>query len=306
MKKTEFHGLLMSQVKIIYALLAALGLSVIAGLDLYEKHYHFAAVAAGFALGLVFYAMFLLLTRKRPTPYPYVEWLLVLLLLFFTLFGMHQSAQVVHWVYFVPVYTFFLLPFIWANVALLFYSVLLTWVIWRQFEHDSRLQVIFTYLACFLFSFMYALINEMNNKRLLKLTNTDPLTQAFNENQLVNDLNKEITRAERQRSSLLLIWAAVPQSWSVLALEEFEQNLGRLGFSLRKSLRKFDTCYRLENNSFVIVMPQGEVADVVAIQQELQPQLVRFFKGHRDFRFRTLAYRPGDDALGLLRRLQEK
>ena len=53
-------------------------------------------------------------------------------------------------------------------------------------------------------------------------------------------------------------------------------------------------------------MPQGEVADVVAIQQELQPQLVRFFKGYREFRLRTLAYRPGDDALGLLRRLQEK
>lgn len=306
MKKTEFHGLLMSQVKIIYALLAALGLSVIAGLDLYEKHYHFAAVAAGFALGLVIYAVFLLLTRKRAMTFPYVEWLLVVLLLFFTLFGMHQSAQVVHWIYFVPVYTFFLLPFIWANLALVLYSLVVTWLVWQQFDHDARMQVIFTYLACFLFSFMYALINEVNNRRLLKLTNTDPLTQAFNENQLVSDINKEITRAERQRSSLLFFWVGVPKEWSELNAELFEQNLGRLGFSLRKSLRKFDTCYRLDNNSFVIVVPQGNAEELIAIQQELQPQLIRFFKSYRHFRFRTLAYRPGDDALGILRRLQEK
>src|SRR5690606_39404815 len=55
-------------------LLAALGLSVIAALDLYEGQYGFAAVAAGFALGLVLYAGYMLLRRrKRSSPYP--EWI---------------------------------------------------------------------------------------------------------------------------------------------------------------------------------------------------------------------------------------
>lgn len=306
MKKTEFHSLLVSQVKIIYCLLAAFGLSIIAALDIYQGELRFAAIAAGFALGLVLYATYLLLIRQRQQPAPYIEWALVLLLLFFTLFGMHQNPQVVHWVYFVPIYVFFLLPFVWANVALVVYSLVLTLLIWQQFTQDMRLIVLTTFFSCYLFSLMYALINDRNTRRLLTLTNTDPLTQAFNENQLIADLNKEITRAERQHSSLLLMLLSPPQSWDDQKLEALEQNLGRLGYALRKTLRKYDSFYRLENNRFVVLIPHGKVENVIELQQGLQPHLTRLFGLDSSFRMRVMAFKSGDDSLGLLRRLQGK
>ena len=95
MEKTHFHNLVMLQVKVLYSLLMALGLSVIATLDLLEDKKQFALIAAAFSFALVLYASYLLLRRrKRSSPYP--EWILAGLLLVFTLFGMHQSAEVVH------------------------------------------------------------------------------------------------------------------------------------------------------------------------------------------------------------------
>src|SRR5690606_2272294 len=225
MEKTQFHTLVVLQVKIIYCLLAAFGLSIIAALDLYEGQREFAAVAASFSLGLVLYAGYLLLRRrKRSSPYP--EWLLVGMLSVFTLFGMHQNEQVAHWIYFVPVYTYFLFPFRVATIFMIVYSLILLVLVLTQFEQNTRLQMLFTYAACYTFSLMYALINERNNRQLAEIINTDPVTQVFNEHQLYLDLHKEMTLADRQRSSLMLVGVATPDAWHSLNMDDYEQRLG--------------------------------------------------------------------------------
>ena len=150
MEKTHFHNLVMLQVKVLYSLLMALGLSVIATLDLLEDKKQFALIAAAFSFALVLYASYLLLRRrKRSSPYP--EWILAGLLLVFTLFGMHQSAEVVHWVYLVPVYIYFLFPFRAASYITLLYSLALVILVLDDFNSYTRLQVLFTYAACFTF-----------------------------------------------------------------------------------------------------------------------------------------------------------
>src|SRR5690554_5995014 len=124
MEKAQIQSLITNQVKIIYSLLSAFGLFIIAVLDLYEEKYHFAIIAAAFAFLLVVYATYLLVFKpEKESSYP--EWGLVSLLLAFTLFGMQESEQVVHWVYFVPIYTFFLIPFRIACGALLVYSAIM-------------------------------------------------------------------------------------------------------------------------------------------------------------------------------------
>jgi len=110
MEKAQFHTLVVLQVKVLYCLFAALGLSVIAVLDLIESTNVYAAVAAGFSVLLLLYAVYLLMRgHKRASPYP--EWALVFLLCLFTLFGMQQSDQATHWIYFVPGYVYFLMIF---------------------------------------------------------------------------------------------------------------------------------------------------------------------------------------------------
>lgn len=301
MEKSHFHTLVVLQVKIIYCLLAALGLVIIAVLDLYEGQPRFAAIAAAFALGLGLYAGYLLLRRrKRSSPYP--EWLLVGGLLIFTLFGMHQNAQVAHWMYFVPVYTYFLVPFRLANVVLVLYSLALITLVLNQFSHDGRLQMLLTYAASFTFSLMYALINERDNRRMAEIINTDPLTQVYNEHQLLIDLNKEITRADRQRTGLVLLGVAVPPPWRSLKIDEYEQRLSLLGHKLRKALRRFDTCYRLNNDDFVIVMPHSTLADAAQLQASLAEALAA---DGDELRMVPQLYRADDDMRRLISRVQE-
>ena len=303
MEKTQFHTLIVLQVKIIYCLLAALGLSVIAALDLYEGHYGFAAVAAGFALGLVLYAGYMLLRRrKRTSPYP--EWLLVGLLSVFTLFGMHQSEQVAHWIYFVPVYTYFLFPFRAASIFTVLYSIVLVVMVLTQFEQDSRLQMLFTYAACYTFALMYALINERNNRQLAEIINTDPVTQVFNEHQLYLDLHKEMTLADRQRSSLMLVGVATPESWHSLSMDDYEQRLRYLGSRLRKHLREYDACYRLNSDDFVVLMPRGTPKHAQILKSGLLESLAEqtppvALPVHAE------TYRADDDPHSLINRLME-
>ena len=302
MEKTHFHTLVVLQVKIIYCLLAAFGLSIIAALDLYEGHREFAAVAASFSLALVLYAGYLLLRRrKRSSPYP--EWLLVGLLSVFTLFGMHENEQVAHWIYFVPVYTYFLFPFRIATVFTVVYSLVLVVLVLTQFSQDSRLQMLFTYAACYTFSLIYALINERNNQQLAEIINTDPLTQVYNEHQLYQDLNKEMTRADRQRSSLLLLGVATPSGWGVLKVDDYEQQLSFLGSRLRKCLRKYDACYRLNSDDFMIMMPQSSLPDAQQLQQELRECLSINGEIPADLPMHAEVYRPDDDPHSLIRRV---
>lgn len=275
MDKTHFHATITLQVKVIYALLSAFGLLVIALLDLYQEHLRFAAIAASFSLGLVMYAGYLLLRRNKLTS-PIFERVLVGFLLAFTLLGMHQNTSVVHWVYFVPIYTYFLLPYRWASIALPIYSVVLVVLVINQYDIDVRFQILLTYAACYVFSFMYALVNERHNHRLTKIINTDPITQVYNEHQLEHDLNKEIVRADRQHTHLHVLAIAIPKSWQNLKVDDFEQKLSQLAERMRQVLRKYDTSYRLHNDNFVVLMPQTDTTEAQAVHQVLQQHLKEY------------------------------
>lgn len=275
MDKTHFHATISLQVKVIYALLSAFGLLIIAVLDFYQELLHFAAIAAGFSLGLVIYASYLL-WRRNSRPSPIIERVLVGLLLIFTLFGMHRSANVVHWVYFVPIYTYFLLPYRWANIALPVYSAILIFLVLNHYDTDIRFQVLFTYGSCYMFSFMYALVNERNNYQLKKIINTDPITQVYNEHQLEHDLRKELVRADRQHTQLYLISIVIPSEWKELKADDFEEKLSELAEKLRRQLRKYDTSYRLRNDCFIIMMPQTERHEAQGVQELLRQRLTEY------------------------------
>lgn len=305
MEKAQFHSLVVIQVKVIYCLLTAAGLSVIAVLDLSEGKKMFAAVAAGFSLMLVLYAGYLLLRRKkRSSPYP--EWVLVGLLSVFTLFGMNQSSEVVHWVYFVPVYAYFLFPFRVASYITLAYSVALVLLVLNHYDSYMRLQLLFTYASCYAFSVMYALINERNNQGLTEIVNTDPLTQVYNQHQLALDLSKEMTRADRQRSHLVLLAVATPVAWHYLKVEDYEQRLSYLGKKLRKGLRNYDACYRLNTDDFVILMPHSELEDADELQQQIhQTMQSSRYRELQQLVMHAESYRPDDDSDSLTDRVME-
>ena len=303
MEKAQIQSLITNQVKIIYSLLSAFGLFIIAVLDLYEEKYHFAIIAAAFAFLLVVYATYLLVFKpEKESSYP--EWGLVSLLLAFTLFGMQESEQVVHWVYFVPIYTFFLIPFRIACGALLVYSAIMGVMVLNQFPLEARWQILFTYGTCLAFSFMYALLNERNNAYLKKIINTDPNTQVYNEYQLNTDLNKELVRANRQGSQLFLMSIAIPEQWNSLKVEELEKKLSMVSRGMRRVLREYDCCYRLDNNNFVILFPQVNKEAIDEQEKTLRNALKGNAKADQILTVNVVQALPEDDVNSLLRKVK--
>lgn len=302
MEKPALQQVIIMQVKVVYCLLAAFALSILALLDFLKQEKFFALVAASFSALLVVYAGYLLLRRKKRTPL-YVEWLLTILLGFFTIFGMQQESYVVQWVYFFPIYVFFLFPFRVANYITLVYSAVIFLVVLNNFDSYIRLQLLFTYTACYAFSLVYALVNERSNMMLSNLINTDPLTQVYNEHQFHHNMNKEITRADRQRTGLVLISIRLPDTWQQLKTSEYENRIANAGHRLQSTIREFDTCYRLKSDDFVVVLPNSSPEDGEVLRKELLTTISKSrYAKQNQFLIKTTTYQPEDDSYSLLKR----
>jgi len=302
MEKPALQQVIIMQVKVVYCLLAAFALSIIALLDYLNQEKSYALVAASFSALLVIYAGYLLLRRKKRTP-PYTEWSLTILLGVFTIFGMQQETDIVQWVYFFPIYVFFLFPFKVANYITLTYSAIIFLVVLHNFDTYIRLQLLFTYTACYAFSLVYALVNERNNKTLSNLINTDPLTQVYNEHQFHHNMSKEITRADRQRTGLVLISIRLPASWQKLKTNEYENRMANAGHRLQSTIREFDTCYRLKNDDFVVMLPNSSPEDGEALREKLMATISKSRHAEQNqFLIKTATYQPEDDSYSLLNR----
>lgn len=303
MEKPALQQVIVLQVKVVYCLLAAFALSMIALLDYLKQEQTFAIVAATFSASLIIYASYLLIRRKKKRTTPYVEWSLTILLGVFTIFGMQQETYVAQWVYFFPIYVFFLFPFSVANYITLAYSAIIFLVVLNNFDSYVRLQLLFTYAACYAFSLVYALVNERSNMMLSNLINTDPLTQVYNEHQFHHNMSKEITRADRQRTGLVLIAIRLPSTWQQLKAEEYENRIANAGHKLQKNIREYDTCYRLNSDDFVIMLPNSMREDGEELCNNLMSQIGRARDPEKnDFLIKMASYRPEDDSYSLLKR----
>jgi len=306
MEKPALQQVIILQVKVVYCLLAAFALSIIALLDYLKQEREFALVAASFSALLVAYASYLLLRRKK-RPSPYVEWTLTILLGVFTIFGMQQESYVAQWVYFFPIYVFFLFPFNIANYITLTYSAVIFLVVLNNFDSYIRLQLLFTYTACYAFSLVYALVNERSNMMLSNLINTDPVTQVYNEHQFHHNMGKEITRADRQRTGLVLIAIRLPATWQQLKAEEYENRIANTGYRLQSNTREFDTCYRLNSDDFVVMLPNSSREDGELICKELLEHISKIrHTAQNKFLIKMATYRPEDDSFSLLKRATDQ
>jgi diguanylate cyclase (GGDEF)-like protein len=302
MEKSVLQQIIVLQIKVVYCLLAAFALSILAVLDYLKEEREFALVAASFSALLVIYSGFLLLRRKKRAS-PYAEWALTILLGCFTIFGMQQESDVAQWVYFFPIYAFFVFSFKVANYITLTYSAIIFLVVLNNFDSYVRLQILFTYSACYAFTLVYALVNERSHMMLSNLINTDPLTQVYNEHQFHHNMSKEITRADRQRTGMVLIVIRLPATWQQLKAEEYENRIANAGHRLQKNIREYDTCYRLNSDDFVILLPNSSAEDGEEWCANLKSQISKLRHAvQNNFLIQMTTYRPEDDSYSLLKR----
>lgn len=297
------HHWVLLRVKIIYCFLAALGLVVLAALDWYEGQWLFAICAGSFSFALLCYGTYMVLNRKHwSSTFP--EWILVSLLMGFTLLGMAGKEEVVHWVYLVPMYVFFLFSFRRAMIITTFYSLAVLLVMVKQFDFDSRYQIMFTYSSCFVLSVLFALLYYRSHHALHSSVRRDPVTQMYSENQLRIDLYKESTRAERHDSRLLLLAVVLPAAWRAFRPEKYDQHLLLLKQALRQIVRDFDSLYRLDDGWVAVMMPQSEEGDCAMMVDHVTRKVQSFHEEFADIRVLCAEHQLGESVGGWIKRLR--
>jgi len=136
---------------------------------------------------------------------------------------------------------------------------------------------------------------------MLEQLGDDPQTGAYTENQLVADLSKEIPRADRQASRLLLAVIIIPADWKRADSRALVSQLKQIAAVLKQYSLPFHKVYRLDSDDFVVVMPHGKSADMMVLETHLAPLL-----GDPDeLPVVALHYQPDDDQQTLLQRVEE-
>jgi len=92
----------------------------------------------------------------------------------------------------------------------------------------------------------------------------------------------------------------------LLKTEEYEDRLSFLSKRLKRCLRRFDTCYRLESDHFVVVMPHSTIQAAEALCENLMDDLAGNdrYDDLADVCVHPELYSPEDDVETLVGRIE--
>jgi len=109
---------------------------------------------------------------------------------------------------------------------------------------------------------MLVLALRRRHRQLLSLSETDPLTGLANRRKFGADLKREVARANRVGTSLLLAFIDVDRFKLIndtLGHHEGDRILNKIGSLLCASVRTdVDTCYRIGGDEFALLMPGAQ------------------------------------------------
>ncbi|MDP2506583.1 MULTISPECIES: hypothetical protein [unclassified Oceanobacter] len=283
-----------------YCLLMAVCLAALSWID--WRHQHVGETIATLLLGclLSIYARYLLL-HDKPYRRRWPEWLVVTLLVLMALREMTIGLDTVHIGFWVPFYLVFAFRWQYAIWMMLAFSVLFLCLA-ACLDILLRAQVMTTYTVSVAVAAAIGWMNESGTIRLREEVGADPRTGAYREDQLLIDLAREIPRADRHSSRLLLTLVLVPGTWRQLGNEAFEDRIQQLGTHLQQGVQPFHMLYRLESDDFLVLMPYGTTDDFRLIEQQLDP-VAR--AGEQPLDIVAIHYQPDDDVDSLVVRIRE-
>jgi diguanylate cyclase (GGDEF)-like protein len=110
-------------------------------------------------------------------------------------------------------------------------------------------------------------------KRLRELTITDDLTKLYNMRHFYTQLQLEMDRALRYKSSLSLLLLDVDrfkQYNDTHGHLEGDKILIKLGEVIRECLRKSDTAYRYGGDEFMVLLPETKVHEASKVAERIR------------------------------------
>lgn len=138
-------------------------------------------------------------------------------------------------------------------------------------------------------------------QRVERLILTDEITGALNQRGLTRDLEPLISRCRRYENDLSLIQFEFDCSSSA----DVEHMMLQLCRGIRSELRWADLICRYSENSFMLVLPETDLASAEKLAKKLIQHLQLFFADEMPKSYRTVAaWQRGNDIKMLLERME--
>lgn len=187
-----------------------------------------------------------------------------------------------YWLYSLPLLAYTVLPRRGALAACVVIVAIAAVLVYQTSGAAQRHQLMAAFFLTLVLSVILVFMQEYKRRQLMPLRRTDELTNAASQHYLTADLNKEIQRSEREGTSLSVIVLALDNTASQApATVDVRSILPQIGRYLHSHIRDFDTCYRIADLQFLIILPG--VASPQATQQaeSMQQGLQKLLTGNK-------------------------
>lgn len=250
------------------------------------------------ALALILYASAALtLTPSWSNIIAYAEWCFIALLIAFSVIAVVEYQQF-YWLFFIPIASFFLLA---LPIAVWMTLLLIPLVIYLLLAYSSifmQAQYFYSFAVIATVSLFLASVKHRTQSLLAPLISKDEETGALLSNRLRGDLQKEIARAEREGTGLLLMMMDLDQALRQNNKDKQYDLYIECAEAINSQLRPFDLYFRLENHRFAIILPHTTTQDALITAKKIVDEMQETMR--KDIMVGYASLNVGDDADSLI------
>ncbi|ASP40728.1 hypothetical protein CHH28_19540 [Bacterioplanes sanyensis] len=303
---------LLPRLQVLVFILAAVAIAVLM-VDQFRQGLYSLVLTNAIAIpAFLFSAMFIYINRDRHG-YLWVNYALVLILSALAVYQLPDYPQLMmHYLYALPLFSYFCLPIFHATLLNLAIGVLMTAIIWFDSNTANGLRTGTNYALLLGSAWCFAYLIQMKSRALKRLSLTDPYSGAYNRRHFESVLEREVARAQATSGRLSLIGLELddwPQWLDIHGRAAVLKFLPEFVHEAQQQIRAGDDVFRLEKELFVLLLPgcpeDGAIVLMERVKRVLQQHTWNPF-AEITLSAAAVSWQSDDTAEFLLKRLQVK
>lgn len=225
---------------------------------------------------LSFSAIFVYINRNRRHYYE-INYVLTAILVGTALYQLLQHPnQITHFIYGIPLFCFFTLPFYTATIinVLIGVAMVLILLLEQSFAQVLRTGTNYGLLVGSAWSFAY--LTRLKTRSLRRLALTDSYSGAYNYRHFYHALNREILRSQSVQQSVSLIGVMIDDYALLLDIhgnDVMAELLPSFVDKTQQLIRTEDEIFRLNEDLFVLVLPNCSKDHAAVLMERIKQGL---------------------------------
>lgn len=225
---------------------------------------------------LLFSSVFIYINRAQRHYYA-VNYVLTALLAVIALYQLPQYPyQILHFIYAIPLFCFFALPFYPATVINLLIGVAVVLILSLEQRFPQVLRVGTNYGLLIGSAWCFAYLTRLKSWSLMRLALTDTESGAYNYRHFYHALDKEILRTQSVQQSVSLIGMTIDDYALLLDIHGSDVVTALLPEFVDKTqqlVRTEDELFRLREDLFVLMLPNCDKDNAAALMERIKQGL---------------------------------